>query len=86
VRDALRRVARPRRRWAERFDGQFSTFSALYKQMGVAGCPLLHKARLNGAASSACGIDVGIPCVKRASPRPYCPEGRFLKAWTSLVS
>jgi hypothetical protein len=70
VRDALRQVARPRRRWAERFDGKSSTFSALYKQMGVAGCPVLHKARLNGAASSACGIDAGIPCVTRASPCP----------------
>jgi hypothetical protein len=68
VRDALRRVARPRRRWAERFDDQFSTLWALYKQMGVAGCPILHKARLNGAASSACGIDAGIHYVKRASP------------------
>jgi len=47
VRDALRRVARPRRRRAERFDGQFSTFSALYKQMGVPACTVLHKARLN---------------------------------------
>jgi hypothetical protein len=70
VRDALRQVARLRRRWAERFDGQFLTFWALYKQMGVLGCPVLHKARLNGAVSSGCGIDVGIPCVKRASPRP----------------